>query len=217
MFQQSCLLNYPRTSATSPNQNTWSKNVFTVSFPKKKPLGELLGASCRKLSFVNSLRRQKTFLTRLLGLLEKRSKIWRHGRSWTLVGEKGFGIGIQHTAAHGNTLQQTATAYIGTPRFHGLFSEKETSGGTPGGFVSQIQFCEPSSALQNIIDEINRITWKMRHNLEIWSFLNTRWWKRLRNWGLKLILPPASPTTGVRLCDFSGKLSIYTDKRHTSF
>ena len=69
-------------------------------------------------------------------------------------------------------------------RFHGLFSEKETSGGTPGGFVSQTQLRQLSLASENIFDEITRITWKTKQNLETWSFLNTRRWKRLRNWDL---------------------------------
>jgi len=45
-------------------------------------------------------------------------------------------------------------------RFHGLFSEKDTSGETPGGFVIEMKLRSNSSALLKFPDEITWITSK---------------------------------------------------------
>jgi len=53
-------------------------------------------------------RHGKTFPTRLLGLLDKRSKIWRYGRSWTLFGEKkkNFGQVVQNWSCQGTSTKK---------------------------------------------------------------------------------------------------------------
>jgi len=58
---------------------------FHGLFSKKKTPG---GFELYHVSEVNFF--HKNFPTRLPGLLEKRSKIWRYGCSWKLVGKKYF-------------------------------------------------------------------------------------------------------------------------------
>jgi len=51
-----------------------------VSFPKRSLRNLVLEKFVLENSFGKLVPKSKTFLTRLLGLLEKRSKIWKYGR-----------------------------------------------------------------------------------------------------------------------------------------
>jgi len=73
------------------------ENVFTVSFPKKKPPGNLLGASLLKWSWRQLLPQIKAFPTRLIG---KWSKIWRNGRLWKLDRSFRCGEVVQNSSCY---------------------------------------------------------------------------------------------------------------------
>ena len=79
-------------------------------------------------------------------------------------------------------------------RFHGLFAEKESSGGSAGGFVAEMKLRWIFGAMLNFPDEITWTTSKNNELFEISPFWKTRYWKKLRNWGQQI-----DPATGVRI------------------
>ena len=82
---------------------TFVEKKFTVSFPKRRLWNleaSLVRVSLLKWSWGQFLLQSKTFPTRLLGLLEKRVKIWRYGRSWNQVQSLSFGKVIQNCSCY---------------------------------------------------------------------------------------------------------------------
>jgi len=60
--------------------------------------------------------------------------------------------------------------------------ETQRAGGVRSWVLAEILFFRTAKKF----DEITRIIWKTKQNLEIWPFLKTPRWKKLRNWILPI-------------------------------
>jgi len=73
---------------------------FSCPCSEKETSGGNPGGSVSRFSFSKLLLQSKNIPTRLLGLLEKQSKIWRYGRLWKLDSEKSFGNVAQNWSCY---------------------------------------------------------------------------------------------------------------------